>query len=88
METIDNYIAHIQDKKPENWTRMLEGAKSLKERSNIENRIAILNGDIRVIRGNCEARCNIAKDPVYQMLKKEWCQEDEAFNELRKEIQI
>jgi hypothetical protein len=88
METIDKYIAYIQEKKPRNWTRMLDGARSLKERSDIENRIDICNGDMRFVGGNYEARSNIASDPVYQMLRKAWAHPDEAFGEQRQQKKL
>ena len=58
-------------------------ARNLESRTDEENRIDICNGDQRSISGKYDARSNISNDPVYQMLKKAFYHQDEAFSELR-----
>lgn len=66
-----------------NLIGLLEGARISLERSDMENRIDICNGDMRFVDQKAEARSNIAGDPVYQMLRQARAQPDKEFGKLR-----
>tara|TARA_Y100000310_G_C20646030_1_gene796620 strand:+ start:211 stop:918 length:708 start_codon:yes stop_codon:yes gene_type:complete len=57
-------------------------ARNLEGRTDVQNRIDILNGD-RNIYNECQSRANIREDPVYQMVRNAWANDKEEFKKLR-----
>jgi hypothetical protein len=83
MSSIKKCWEYVIKKKPRNYFRMIDGLESMRK-SDLENRIHILNGDYRLFAMNSEARSSIAADPVYQMLQEAHHNPENAFAELRK----